>query len=64
MNANIKNTLFDLVGREQLPASYADEAQAVRINSQLLPGFYMGIRAMKRFPTSAIWFSALRRPRI
>jgi phytoene dehydrogenase-like protein len=48
-NANIKNTLFDMIGREQLSASYADEAQAVRINSSSCQ-VYMGIRAGETIP--------------
>ena len=48
-NSNIKNTLFDLVGRENLPAAYCAEAEAVRINSSSCQ-VYMGIRAGETIP--------------
>jgi phytoene dehydrogenase-like protein len=48
-NANIKNTLFDLVGRENLPPSFAAEAEAVRINSSSCQ-VYMGIRPGETIP--------------
>jgi phytoene dehydrogenase-like protein len=48
-NSNIKNTLFDLVGRENLPATYCAEAEAVRINSSSCQ-VYMGIRAGETIP--------------
>jgi phytoene dehydrogenase-like protein len=48
-NSNIKNTLFDLVGRENLPPAYAAEAEAVRINSSSCQ-VYMGIRAGESIP--------------
>jgi hypothetical protein len=48
-NANIKNSLFDLVGRENLPPSFAAEAEAVRINSSSCQ-VYMGIRPGETIP--------------
>ncbi|HVU38751.1 MAG TPA: FAD-dependent oxidoreductase [Opitutales bacterium] len=48
-NANIKNTLFDLVGRDHLPPAYCAEADAVRINSSSCQ-VYMGIRAGETIP--------------
>jgi phytoene dehydrogenase-like protein len=48
-NANVKNTLFELVGRERLPAEFAAEAEAVRINTSSCQ-VYMGIRAGEEIP--------------
>ncbi len=48
-NANVKNTLFDLVGRDHLPPAYAAEADAVRINSSSCQ-VYMGIREGESIP--------------
>jgi len=48
-NANLKNTLFRLVGEENLPADYAAEANAVRINSSSCQ-VYMGIRKGESIP--------------
>ncbi len=48
-NANVKNTLFELVGREHLPPAYAAEAEAVRINTSSCQ-VYMGIRAGESIP--------------
>jgi phytoene dehydrogenase-like protein len=48
-NANVKNTLFELVGRERLPADFAAEAEAVRINTSSCQ-VYMGIRAGETIP--------------
>ncbi len=48
-NANLKNTLFRLVGEENLPAEYAAEAKAVRINSSSCQ-VYIGIRKGESIP--------------
>ncbi len=48
-NANIKNTLFRLVGREQLPEAYAEEADAVRVNTSSCQ-VYIGLREGERIP--------------
>lgn len=42
-NANIKNTLLNLVGAENLPATYADETRAVRVNTSSCQ-VYMGVK--------------------
>jgi all-trans-retinol 13,14-reductase len=48
-NANLKNTLFRLIGEENLPADYAAEANAVRINSSSCQ-VYLGIRKGESIP--------------
>ncbi len=48
-NANLKNTLFRLVGEEKLPPAYAAEAKAVRINSSSCQ-VYFGIRKGETIP--------------
>ncbi|HXN34612.1 MAG TPA: FAD-dependent oxidoreductase, partial [Opitutaceae bacterium] len=48
-NASIKNTVFRLAGAENLPADYAAEAQAVRINSSSCQ-VYLGIRKGESIP--------------
>ncbi len=48
-NANIKNTLFELVGKENVPADYATEAETVRVNSSSCQ-VYMGIRKGETLP--------------
>jgi phytoene dehydrogenase-like protein len=48
-NANLKNTLFRLVGEENLPADYASDARAVRINSSSCQ-VYIGIRKGESIP--------------
>ena len=48
-NANLKNTLVRLVGEEQLPADYAAEGRAVRINSSSCQ-VYLGIRQGETIP--------------
>lgn len=42
-NANIKNTLLNLVGEENLPAAYAAETRAVRVNTSSCQ-VYMGVK--------------------
>jgi len=48
-NANIKNTLFDLVGETHLAPDYAAAARAVRNNTSSCQ-VYMGIRAGETIP--------------
>lgn len=48
-NANIKNTLFKLLGEENLPENYRQEAQNVRLNSSSCQ-VYMGIKAGESIP--------------
>jgi len=48
-NANLKNTLFRMVGAENLPPDYAAAAKAVRINSSSCQ-VYMGIRKGETIP--------------
>jgi all-trans-retinol 13,14-reductase len=48
-NSNLKNTLFRLVGEENLPADYAAAGRAVRINSSSCQ-VYCGIRKGERIP--------------
>jgi phytoene dehydrogenase-like protein len=48
-NANLKNTLFRLVGEDRLPPAYAAEAKAVRINSSSCQ-VYLGIRKGESIP--------------
>jgi phytoene dehydrogenase-like protein len=48
-NANLKNTLFRLIGEDNLPADYAAEARAVRINSSSCQ-VYLGIRRGETIP--------------
>lgn len=48
-NANIKNTVFRLAGRENFPAEYVAEAEAVRINSSSCQ-VYLGIRKGESIP--------------
>ena len=48
-NANLKTTLFRLIGEEQLPADYAAQARAVRVNSSSCQ-VYLGIRKGETIP--------------
>jgi len=48
-NANLKNTLFRMVGEDRLPAAYAAEAKAVRINSSSCQ-VYFGVRRGETIP--------------
>lgn len=48
-NANIKNTLFKLLGQEHLPKDYAKEANAVRLNSSSCQ-VYIGIKEGESIP--------------
>ena len=48
-NANLRNTLFRLVGEENLPADYAAAGRAVRINSSSCQ-VYLGIRRGETLP--------------
>lgn len=48
-NANIKNTLFKLLGEEHLPSDYAKEANAVRLNSSSCQ-VYIGIKEGETIP--------------
>jgi all-trans-retinol 13,14-reductase len=48
-NANLKNTLFKLIGDDKLPSAYAAEARAVRINSSSCQ-VYFGIRKGESIP--------------
>lgn len=48
-NANIKNTLLDLVGKEHLEADFLQEVEAVRLNSSSCQ-VYMGIKAGETLP--------------
>ena len=48
-NANLNNTLFGLLGEEHLPADYAAEARAVRINTSSCQ-VYLGIRTGETIP--------------
>jgi phytoene dehydrogenase-like protein len=48
-NANIKNTLDELVGREHLPAAFCAEAAAVRVNTSSCQ-VYLGLRAGESIP--------------
>jgi phytoene dehydrogenase-like protein len=48
-NANLKNTLFRLVGEEHLPPDYAAAGRAVRINSSSCQ-VYFGIRKGETIP--------------
>jgi all-trans-retinol 13,14-reductase len=48
-NANIKNTILRLAGRENLPADYVAAAEAVRINSSSCQ-VYLGIRKGESIP--------------
>lgn len=48
-NANIKNTLFKLLGEENLPPDYAKEANAVRLNSSSCQ-VYIGIKEGESIP--------------
>lgn len=48
-NANIKNTLFDLVGEDRLVPEYAAQAKAVRNNTSSCQ-VYLGIRAGEAIP--------------
>ena len=48
-NANLKTTLFRLVGEEHLPAEYAAAARAVRVNSSSCQ-VYLGIRRGEEIP--------------
>lgn len=47
-NANLKNTLFKLLGEEHLPEDYAKEGKAVRLNSSSCQ-VYIGIKRGKVF---------------
>jgi phytoene dehydrogenase-like protein len=48
-NANIKNTIFRLGGKENFPADYVAAAEAVRINSSSCQ-VYLGIRKGETIP--------------
>jgi len=48
-NANIKNTLFNLLGQEHLPTDYAKEANAIRLNSSSCQ-VYIGIKEGESIP--------------
>ena len=48
-NANIKNTLFDLVGKEHLDPSFAAQAEAVRNNTSSCQ-VYLGIKEGESIP--------------
>lgn len=48
-NANIKNTLFNLVGKEHLPSEYVKEAEAVRLNTSSCQ-VYIGIKEGESIP--------------
>lgn len=48
-NANIKNTLFQLLGEEYLPKDYAKEARTVRLNSSSCQ-VYIGIKEGESIP--------------
>lgn len=48
-NANIKNTLFQLLGENHLPLEYAREAKAVRLNSSSCQ-VYIGIKEGESIP--------------
>lgn len=48
-NANIKNTLFNLLGKEHLPQDYAQEAEAVRLNTSSCQ-VYIGIKEGESIP--------------
>lgn len=48
-NANLKNTLFNLLGEENLPHDYAKEANAVRLNSSSCQ-VYIGIKEDESIP--------------
>ncbi len=48
-NANIKNTIFRLAGKENFPADYIAAAEAVRINSSSCQ-VYLGIRKGESIP--------------
>lgn len=48
-NSNIKNTLYQLVGKEYLPENYLREAEKVRVNSSSCQ-VYMGIKEGERIP--------------
>lgn len=48
-NASLKNTLFRLVGEENLPADYAAAARAVRLNQSSCQ-VYLGIRKGEAIP--------------
>jgi phytoene dehydrogenase-like protein len=48
-NANIKTTLFNLLGKDQLPEDFSTEAEAVRVNSSSCQ-VYIGIREGESIP--------------
>ncbi|MCH8475692.1 MAG: NAD(P)/FAD-dependent oxidoreductase [Opitutales bacterium] len=48
-NANIKNTVFKLAGKENLPPDFVEEAQNVRLNSSSCQ-VYFGIRKGESIP--------------
>ncbi len=48
-NAGLKNTLFRLIGEDNLPADYAAAARAVRVNSSSCQ-VYLGIRRGESIP--------------
>ncbi len=48
-NANIKNTIFWLVGEEHFPADFVEQAKAVRINTSSCQ-VYLGIRKGEAIP--------------
>jgi len=48
-NANIKNTIFELVGKEQFPPEYVQAAEQVRLNTSSCQ-VYMGIKKGETIP--------------
>jgi all-trans-retinol 13,14-reductase len=48
-NANLRNTLFGLIGEENLPGGYAGQARAVRTNTSSCQ-VYLGIRTGETIP--------------
>lgn len=48
-NANVKNTIFELTGKEHFDADFAAEAEAVRVNSSSCQ-VYMGIKRGESIP--------------
>lgn len=48
-NANIKNTCFELLGRQHLPPEFAKEAESVRLNTSSCQ-VYMGVREGESIP--------------
>lgn len=48
-NANIKNTLFQLLGRDRIPEAYVAEAESVRVNTSSCQ-VYIGLREGESIP--------------